>query len=132
MAKTKVSSTDVAIGARMRSLRLAAELSQEELGQKLGISFQQVQKYELGRNRISASRLLEIANVLGVSTDYFYDGLNHATAGQPARGQPARDLLSYASKAEGMSVLRAFAGTENPVVRRRLLALASAIAAGND
>ena len=63
------------IGGRMRLRRTMLGLSQESLGDSLGLTFQQVQKYERGANRIGAGRLLQLANVLGVSISYFYDEL---------------------------------------------------------
>ena len=68
---------DVEIGARMKQARVAAGLSQTELGTHLGISFQQVQKYEKGKNRVGGGRLYKIARVLGVKITYFFDGVDH-------------------------------------------------------
>ncbi len=68
---------DVEIGARMKQARVAAGLSQTELGTHLGISFQQVQKYEKGVNRVSGGRLYRVARVLGVKITYFFDGVDH-------------------------------------------------------
>ncbi len=68
---------DVEIGARLRQARVAAGLSQTELGTPLGISFQQVQKYEKGRNRIGGGRLYKIAHVLRVKITYFFDGVEY-------------------------------------------------------
>lgn len=67
---------DVEIGKRMRQARVAAGLTQTELGARLGISFQQVQKYEKGRNRIGGGRLYKIARALGVKITYFFDGVD--------------------------------------------------------
>ena len=68
---------DVEIGARLRQARVAAGFTQTELGVQLGISFQQVQKYEKGRNRIGGGRLYKIARVLGVKITYFFDDVEH-------------------------------------------------------
>ncbi len=68
---------DVEIGARMKQARVAAGLSQTELGAHLGLSFQQVQKYEKGKNRIGGGRLYKIARLLGVKITYFFDGVEH-------------------------------------------------------
>jgi transcriptional regulator with XRE-family HTH domain len=68
---------DVEIGARMKQARVTARLSQTELGAHLGISFQQVQKYEKGINRIGSGRLYKIAYVLGVKITYFFDDMDH-------------------------------------------------------
>ncbi len=66
---------DIEIGKRLRQARAAAGLSQTELGVQLGISFQQVQKYEKGRNRIGGGRLYKVARILGVKITYFFDGV---------------------------------------------------------
>ena len=68
---------DVEIGNRVRQARVAAGLTQTELGIHLGISFQQIQKYEKGRNRIGGGRLYRIARILGVKITYFFDGAEH-------------------------------------------------------
>lgn len=68
---------DIEIGKRLRQARVAAGLTQTELGVQLGISFQQIQKYEKGRNRIGGGRLYKIARMLGVKITYFFDGVEH-------------------------------------------------------
>ena len=68
---------DIEIGRRLRQARVAAGLTQTELGVRLGISFQQIQKYEKGRNRIGGGRLYKMARILGVKITYFYDGVDH-------------------------------------------------------
>lgn len=67
---------DTHVGHRLRALRTLRGLTQQDVAQGLGISFQQVQKYELGRNRISASKLFDIAKILNVPPAHFFDGLN--------------------------------------------------------
>jgi transcriptional regulator with XRE-family HTH domain len=84
MPRKKQHEIDAYIGARVRLRRLMLEMSQEMLGHKLGLTFQQVQKYERGINRISASRLFELATALKVPVSYFYDGRNMA----PCRKKP--------------------------------------------
>lgn len=68
---------DVEIGKRMRQARVAAGLTQTDLGTQLGISFQQIQKYEKGRNRVGGGRLYKIARILGMKVTYFFDGVEH-------------------------------------------------------
>ncbi len=68
---------DIEIGARLRQARVAAGFSQTELGAHLGISFQQIQKYEKGKNRIGGGRLYKIARMLRVKITYFFDGVEH-------------------------------------------------------
>ena len=68
---------DIEIGKRLKQARIAAGLSQTEIGVQLGISFQQIQKYEKGRNRIGGGRLYKMARILGVKITYFYDGVEN-------------------------------------------------------
>jgi transcriptional regulator with XRE-family HTH domain len=79
---------DAHVGHRVRSIRMLRGMAQEELGRQLGLTFQQVQKYEKGVNRIGAGRLYDIAGILGVKVQDFYDGLN----GAPAADVPAPAL----------------------------------------
>ena len=124
------------VGSRVRMRRLLNGLSQEKLADGLGITFQQVQKYEKGVNRISASRLSQIADILVVTIDYFYDGMNPAdTDGQGRTGfseapSPGYDADIFTS--EGLKLLRAFREIKDPQVRRRLLDLASALSTRRD
>ncbi|EYD73945.1 Transcriptional regulator [Rubellimicrobium mesophilum DSM 19309] len=91
---------DVLVGQRIRALRAAQGMSQAELGQKVGVRFQQIQKYESGANRVSASRLLALAQTLGVPVSHFFDGLGASGEGQAGPGAtgaqtggPLADLL---------------------------------------
>jgi transcriptional regulator with XRE-family HTH domain len=74
---------DVHVGKRLKNLRLMRKMTQGDVAKKLTISFQQVQKYELGRNRISASKLYEIAAILDVQISYFFEGLDETGGGGP-------------------------------------------------
>lgn len=87
---------DVLVGQRIRALRCAQGMSQAELGQKVGVRFQQIQKYESGANRVSASRLLALAQTLGVQVGHFFDGLepDEARAAQTLSGHPAGGTLA--------------------------------------
>ena len=89
---------DVLVGQRIRALRSAQGISQAELGQQVGVRFQQIQKYESGANRVSASRLLALAQTLGVPVSHFFDGLepSEAKGAQGAGGAPGGlvDLLA--------------------------------------
>src|SRR5688572_31889855 len=73
--KKSTGTIDKEIGSRMRMRRMLIGMSQEKLGEMLGLTFQQVQKYEKGTNRISVSRMIDIANVLGVDIHFFFEGL---------------------------------------------------------
>lgn len=86
---------DVHVGQKFKSLRVMRGLTQTELADGLGISFQQVQKYELGRNRISASRLFESARLLGVPISYFFEGLEQdGTSQGPQLDQEAAKVAA--------------------------------------
>ena len=112
---------DVHVGKKIRQRRWALGTTQQQLAEKVGIKFQQIQKYETGANRVSASRLWDIAAVLDVSISYFFAGLDGA---QPA-GDAAQidDLLA---DREAIDLLRAFYAIPEPQ-RRRLFDLARAL-----
>ncbi len=81
---------DVLIGARIKGRRIALKISQTTLAESIGVRFQQVQKYESGANRVSASRLLMIAETLGVPISYFFQGLDTAVSGENAEASSPR------------------------------------------
>jgi len=86
--------TDVHIGKRLREARLACGLSQDQLGKRLGVSFQQVQKYEKGTNRIGGSRLWDICRILDMPVSFFFEGLEGQAAGRKAgSGAQGSELL---------------------------------------
>jgi transcriptional regulator with XRE-family HTH domain len=118
---------DRQVGARVRMRRMMLGMSQEKLADGLGLTFQQVQKYEKGTNRISASRLQQISGLLGVSIDYLYGGGGgEAPAGfaeERAAGYEV-DLVT----SDGVKLLRALQGITDARVRRRLVDLAQALA----
>ena len=123
---------DRQVGSRVRMRRMLIGMSQEKLGDALGLTFQQVQKYEKGTNRISASRLQQIAHVLGVSIDFLYGG----GASQPERDglreapSPAYDAELLTS--DGLKLLRAYREIKDRKVRRRLVELAQALVERDD
>ena len=117
------------VGARVRMRRMLIGMSQEKLGEALGITFQQVQKYEKGTNRISASRLQHIASALGVSIDFLYEGSlgDDAAPRGFSEGAPApyqADMIS----GEGLKLIRAFQSIREPKVRKRVLDLVLSLA----
>ena len=110
---------DVHVGKRIRHRRWIVGTTQQQLAEKVGIKFQQIQKYETGMNRVSASRLWDIATALGVEISFFFDGLEGETPNENATGMPG-DLLS---DREALELLRSYyAIPENQ--RRRLFDLA--------
>jgi transcriptional regulator with XRE-family HTH domain len=119
---------DRQVGGRVRTRRLMIGMSQEKLGEALGLTFQQVQKYEKGTNRISASRLHQIAKVLEVTVEYLYGG--SGTRPGFAEGEAApyeADLIT----ADGLKLLKAFNAITEAKVRRRVLDLVQALSAGS-
>lgn len=117
---------DKHVGGRVRRRRRALGMSQTRLGDTLGISFQQVQKYENGANRISARRLDEIARVLGVSAPFFFEGLSEVNGGN---GQVSSRLVSNLGAMEdGLALANAFNRIRNIRLRRLIVLLTEHIA----
>lgn len=114
--------TDVHIGRRVRERRVAMGLSQSELAEGLGISFQQVQKYESGANRISGSRLWDVASLLQVPVGYFFEGLG-ATL-EPAEGGGEEALLDR----QTLEIARAVNKIEDEQLKTQLVRLVKACA----
>jgi len=113
---------DIHVGQRMRTRRQILDVSQTDLADRLGITFQQIQKYEKGTNRISASRLVEIAAALEVPVTYFFDGLDGAHAGR-------RDHDDLLIDSNGVALLRAFNRISDKTVQRALISIAQAAGA---
>lgn len=131
MPQKKPNPVDVHVGSRVRLRRMLVSMSQEALGEQLGLTFQQIQKYEKGSNRIGASRLYQIAQTLNVPVDYFYEGLE--TSGKQAASgfsdTPAADFsLDFLSTTEGVALIAAFSAIEDADVRKRVLDLVKALA----
>ncbi len=121
------SDADRRIGERLRLRRIALGLSQEKLGEALGVTFQQVQKYEKGANRMGAGRLQQAARVLGVPIAAFYDdgGFGGAEAGSRAENAATPDLT-----AEEAALLAAYRNVGDANLRKRIQQLVQAMAAG--
>lgn len=113
---------DVRVGKRIRARRLELGITQIALGNHLNISFQQVQKYESGVNRVSSSRLLEIAIFFKVELDYFF------RVNQIANEATLRDIDFMVATKDGMKLLRAIMKIENKATRTRIVRLIEAIA----
>lgn len=114
---------DLYVGKRLRRRRRLLGLTQQQLAEAVGIRFQQIQKYECGANRISASRLFELSEALHVSVQYFYDGLAEQDVAPEAGGDLNPDVLS---QKETIDLIRAYYQLgEGP--RRRLLDLAKSL-----
>ena len=130
------SPVDVHVGARLRQRRTLLGMSQTALGEAIGIAFQQVQKYERGANRISASRLFGLSRVLDVPIEYFFDDMPTAVAASSLatkRRGKAKKLPSYEpdpmAKRETLELVRAYYEVSDPRVRKRLYELTKALGA---
>ena len=119
----RANSVDVRVGNRLRLRRTALGLSQEELGRQLNLTFQQIQKFESGTNRISASYLFDLTRILRVPVSYFFD-----TAGASERGEVPEKLQRFLMSAEGLTLWRSFAKLKDDTVRSRVIALVKAMA----
>ena len=112
---------DIHVGARLRLRRTLLGLSQEKLGEAVGITFQQLQKYERGANRISASRLFNLAQVLGVPVTFFFEDMPAGAEATPAGGAEPTETEEFESMArcETLELVRAYYRITDPAVRRR-------------
>ncbi|PLX35025.1 MAG: transcriptional regulator [Hyphomicrobiales bacterium] len=119
---------DVHVGGRVKQRRLLRGLSQEQLGTSLGLTFQQVQKYEKGTNRISSSRLWEIATILGVPISFFYEGLKEKANAAGFAEQSQDPFVSAASSTEGLKLNRYFIQITDAQVRHKVLELVKTLA----
>ena len=119
---------DVHVGARIRMRRQLINMSQERLGELLGITFQQVQKYEKGSNRISASRLYYASKTLGVPVQFFFDGLPGADTGEGLQEAGEGDECSAAMMSpEGVQLAKAFKDADCSTKRKLIASLARLI-----
>ena len=105
-------------------------MSQEKLGDLLGLTFQQVQKYEKGVNRIGAGRLFEVSRILGVPIDFFYEGMAEQMAGQAGFAEPEETppVMEFVSSGEGLQLSLAFMKIKDVKVRKRVLDLVKSLA----
>lgn len=121
---------DKRVGARVRMARMMAGISQEKLGEKLDLTFQQVQKYEKGTNRVSASRLSDIAKIFDKPVEWFFEGAAvTAPAGTLTVGE-VDPFLELAGSPAGVALARAFRDIPDNTVRRLLVSIAEKFAEG--
>ncbi len=134
LARKAPNPIDIHVGSRVRMRRVLIAMSQEKLGERLGLTFQQVQKYEKGTNRIGASRLQQIAEILNVPVSYFFDG---APVPQPSAATGFSEsastfVVDFLSTVEGLQLNKAFIRIEDPKVRRKVVELVKALAKDPD
>ncbi|NBB14591.1 helix-turn-helix domain-containing protein [Caulobacter sp. SLTY] len=119
---------DLHVGRRIRQRRKALNVTQEALADALGLTFQQIQKYERGANRVSASKLYQVAAYLQTPVDYFFDGLADPTA-QATAGETGFDraINDFLMSPEGLEMAALFVRIEKPALRRQLVQLMRAM-----
>ena len=125
------STVDIHVGSRMRMRRMMLGWSQEKLGDAFGLTFQQVQKYERGTNRMGASRLQQAADILGVAVPYFFE----VAGGGPYLADGSATSPAYVNEFvtsyDGLRLAKAFMRIARPAVRRHIVALVNEIAGGD-
>ncbi|MFG1421879.1 helix-turn-helix domain-containing protein [Roseixanthobacter liquoris] len=130
MAKKAPNPIDKYVGSRVRMRRMMVGMSQEKLGESLGITFQQIQKYEKGTNRIGASRLQQISLVLSVPVAFFFEGAPSLTTDSEGFGEahsPAY-VSDFLATSDGLVLTRNFMRITDAKIRRRIVELVTAIA----
>jgi transcriptional regulator with XRE-family HTH domain len=121
--KKSPNDVDRHVGSRIRTRRVALGISQEKLGTALGITFQQIQKYEKGTNRVGSGRLQNISNILEVPIGYFFDGM---PGGDGPVTDAARDLDAIMSTPDGVRLIRAFMALGDAGLQRKVVNLIEA------
>jgi transcriptional regulator with XRE-family HTH domain len=128
-AKKAPNPIDKHVGSRVRMRRMMLGMSQEKLGDALGLTFQQVQKYEKGTNRIGASRLQQIAHFLQVPVSFFFEGGPDLAGPAGTMEAPSPSYVSdFLATSEGLALTKAFMQIKDPKLRRRIVDLVSQIA----
>ncbi|MFK0335018.1 helix-turn-helix domain-containing protein [Rhizobium sp. NPDC090275] len=122
MKAKSTNAIDGYVGERVRLRRKMLGMSQASLAEALGITFQQIQKYEKGINRIGASRLLRMAEIFGVTVGYFFEN-GIASAGDDVNRPETDAVAAFMASKEGLALGKAFIAIEDPNVRQKLLAL---------
>lgn len=133
--KKKPNPIDIHVGSRVRLRRNMLGMSQEKLGESLGITFQQIQKYEKGTNRVGASRLQAISTILSVPVSFFFeDAPGHETGGNRGLAEDSSTtyVVDFLNSAEGLQLNRAFVKIADARVRRKVVDLVKALAVDDD
>ncbi len=135
MTKKAPNPIDKHVGSRVRMRRMMLGMSQEKLGDALALTFQQVQKYEKGTNRIGASRLQQISQILQVPVAFFFEGAPILPGGAVPEGLQEAPSPAYVSDflatSDGLSLTKAFMRIPDPKLRRRIVDLVQQIAGGD-
>ncbi|MGB7286288.1 MAG: helix-turn-helix transcriptional regulator [Salaquimonas sp.] len=132
--KRKPNPIDIHVGSRVRLRRTMMGMSQEKLGDALGITFQQIQKYEKGANRVGASRLQEISRVLNTPISFFFEDAPGTPPGNDGfkESSATNYVVDFLSSSEGLQLNRAFVKIEDPKIRRKIVELTKALANESD
>ena len=125
MAGRRIGAVDVHVGLQVRAARLVHRMSQEKLGDAVGVTFQQIQKYENGVNRIGPGRLHAIAKYLRVPVTYFFEGIDKNPS--KAAGDSSMSTVIEALSTRGIRIAVALSRIRNPEIRRRVANLLEAI-----
>lgn len=129
----KAHPVDVHVGSRLKLRRMALGISQDMLGKSMGLTFQQIQKYEKGVNRISASKIYELSRELRVPIDYFFEGYGKtAHADRFAENAGEDPFMELIRSPEGVQLCRYFASIRDPEVKKRVIDLVRSIAEAED
>src|SRR5215510_11696329 len=125
MAKKAPNPIDKHVGSRVRMRRMMLGMSQEKLGDALGLTFQQVQKYEKGTNRIGASRLQQISQILQVPVAFFFEGAPslHSQVGELNEAPSPTYVSDFLATSDGLALTKAFMRIKEPRLRRRIVDL---------
>jgi transcriptional regulator with XRE-family HTH domain len=129
MARRTPDPTDKHVGSRVRMRRIMLGMSQTALGDGLGITFQQVQKYEMGTNRVSASRMQQIANIFRVAPAFFFEGLPDQPQSQGRGAWPDYIAEMLATK-DGLTLVKAFTQIKSAKLKRAIIHLVDEIGTG--
>ena len=126
---------DQYVGARIRMRRIMLGMSQERLGDAIGLTFQQIQKYEKGTNRIGASRLQQVGHILNVPVEFFFEGAPNQNGTSPlvdgfGESVGAGYVTEFMSTNEGIHLMRAFMKIKDPKIRKRIVDLIEVMSGG--
>jgi transcriptional regulator with XRE-family HTH domain len=134
MTARKPNPIDVHVGSRVRLRRMFVGMSQERLGEQMELTFQQIQKYEKGTNRIGASRLFQLSEILSVPVGFFFEGMEmpnmNLGSRSPGFAEPASEsyVMDFLDSREGVELNRAFVKITDPKVRKSIVDMVRAMA----
>lgn len=119
---------DVYVGKRLRMRRLMLDMSQEALADALGLTFQQVQKYEKGANRVGASRLQRLSEILQVPVGFFFEGLASKSTANGAQSAAPAYVADFTASSDGLALIRGFSRISDARLRRSIIELVEQMA----